>query len=73
VNWAVGCAELLAVVLVNLFVGWIVLVRFTKNSAILGLSNLIHGQAFIDILIYCLLLYCLTCPLTAVLGNGCTG
>jgi hypothetical protein len=73
VNWAVGCAELLAVALVNVFVGWIVLVRFTKNSATLGLLDLIHRQAMIDILIYCLLLYCLTYSLTATLRNGMHG
>jgi hypothetical protein len=73
VNWAVGCAELLAVALVNVFIGWIVLVRFTKNSATLGLSELIHRHAIIDILLYCLLLYCLTYSLTAILRNGMHG
>ncbi len=73
VNWAVGCVELLAVALVNVFVGWIVLVRYTRNSATLGLLELINGRAVIDILIYCLLLYCLTYALTAMLRNGMHG
>jgi ABC-type transport system involved in multi-copper enzyme maturation permease subunit len=73
VNWAVGCVELLAVALINVFVGWIVLVRYTRNSAPLRLWELVHGRAIIDILIYCLLLYCLTYALTAILRNGLHG
>lgn len=73
VNWAVGCVELLAVALVNVLVGWIVLVHYSRHSATLGLWELVNGQAMIDILIYCLLLYCLTYSLTAILRKGMHG
>ncbi len=71
VNWAVGCAELLMVALVNLLVGWFVLARYVKIPVRVGLPELTARS--IDIVIYCLLLYCFTYSLTAMLRNGMHG
>ena len=73
VNWGVGCAELSVVAVVNILVGWVVLVRYAKTSAKVGLWELVHGQPVAGILIYCLLIYCLTYSLTAMLRNGLRG
>jgi hypothetical protein len=73
VNWAVGCAELLLVALINLLIGWLVLARYGKSLVSIGLRDLFHGHDILGELIYCLLLYCLTYGLTAVLRNGLHG
>lgn len=73
VNWAVGCVELLFVALVDLLVGWFVLVRYIGNPVRIGLWELVSRQSIIGTLIYCLLLYCLTYSLTAILRKGIYG
>ena len=73
VNWALGCAELGVVAVVNILIGWAVLSRYAKTRADVGLWGLLNGQPIAGILIYCLLLYCLTYSLTAMLRNGLRG
>ena len=73
VNWTLGCIELGVVALVNIVVGWVVLVRYARGPEKVGLWKLVEGQPVVEILIYCLLLYCLTYALTAMLRKGLYG
>jgi len=72
-NWAVGCAELAGVALVNILAGWAILTWHAKAPSKIELWQLVDKQHVAQILVYCLLLYCLTYALTAALRNGLYG
>lgn len=67
VGWAVGCAEFLAVAVVNLLAGWLTLSHYSKVSGSITTHNVV------DPLIFCLWAYCLTYALTVLLRNGLKG
>jgi hypothetical protein len=73
VGWAVGCAEFLAVAVVNLLAGWLTLSHYSKNPFHSTLNGSITTQNILDPLIFCLWAYCLTFALTVLLRNGLKG
>jgi ABC-type transport system involved in multi-copper enzyme maturation permease subunit len=73
VGWAVGFAELLAVVAVNFLAGWATLSHYSKNPFHSTLNGSLTAQNFLDPLISCIWTYCLTYSLTVLLRNGLKG
>jgi len=72
-GWAVGCAELLAIALVNWAAGSLTLGHYSKNplhSAILDSAMI---QQLAGAAIYGLYIYCITYSLTVALRNGLRG
>lgn len=72
-GWAVGFAELLAIATVNFLAGWATLSHYSKNPFHSTLNGSMEAQNFLDPLIFCVWVYCLTYSLTAVLRNGLKG
>ncbi len=72
-NWAVGCAELVAVAAINFLVGWIVLARYANNPASTSFRELLTTQPVFSIVVYAVFIYSLTYALTAALRNGLYG
>ncbi|HKN76574.1 MAG TPA: hypothetical protein VJW94_15450 [Candidatus Acidoferrum sp.] len=73
VGWAVGFAELMAVAAVNFLAGWATLAHYSKNPFHSTLNGSLAAQNFLDPLISCIWVYCLTYSLTALLRNGLKG
>jgi hypothetical protein len=69
-GWAVGCAELLAVGLVNLFSGWLTLSRYTSQ---LSISEIVGSNDYATFCVMSVFTYSLTYAFTAVLRNGVNG
>ena len=72
-GWAVGCVELLVIGLVNLFVGWLTLSRYTSHALISEVFGSLAIQDYVIILARSLLIYTTTYAFTAVLRNGVNG
>jgi ABC-type transport system involved in multi-copper enzyme maturation permease subunit len=71
--WSVGCAQWMAIVLVNLLAGWVTLSRYNRNPFHLAVFGPITKQQIGDVLIHGLYIYCLTYSLTTVLRSGLKG
>jgi hypothetical protein len=72
IGWAVGGVELLVVGLVNLSVGWLTLSHYSQHPHS-QLFGPLKAQRFVDVFVYCFLVYSLTYAFTAVLRNGLKG
>jgi ABC-type transport system involved in multi-copper enzyme maturation permease subunit len=72
-GWVVGCAELLAIALMNLLTGWLTLAHYGKSPLWSVLFGLLKKQNIGGVLLYTLFVYCLTYAMTVVLRNGLKG
>jgi len=72
-GWVVGCAELLAIALVNVLTGWLTLAYYGKTPLWSVLFGLLTKLDIAGVLIYTLFVYCLTYAMTVVLRNGLKG
>jgi hypothetical protein len=69
----VGLAELLAIATLNFLAGWATLSHYSKNPLHSTLNGSSELGNFLDPLIFCFWVYCLTYSLTVVLRNGLKG
>jgi ABC-type transport system involved in multi-copper enzyme maturation permease subunit len=72
-GWAVGCAELLAIALINWAAGSLTLAHYGKNSVHSTILDSTMNQQLAGAAIEGLYVYCLTYALTVVLRNGLRG
>ncbi len=72
-GWAVGCAELLAIALINWAAGSLTLAHYSKNPAHSTILDSAITQQLAGAAIEGLYVYCLTYALTVVLRNGLRG
>jgi ABC-type transport system involved in multi-copper enzyme maturation permease subunit len=72
-GWAVGCAEIMAIAIVNLAAGAATLALLRGDRSWSALAGSLRGFDADNIVIYGLFYYALTYSLTAVLRNGLKG
>jgi hypothetical protein len=72
-GWLVGCAQLLALTIVNLVVGAVTLSHYGNNPFHSVLFGSVTARQLVAVLILGLYVYCLTYSLTVVLRNGLRG
>lgn len=73
IGWAVGCAELLVVGLLNVFAGWLTLSMYNSHVLISEVFGASATQDYTFAFVLSLLCYCSTYAFTAVLRNGVNG
>jgi ABC-type transport system involved in multi-copper enzyme maturation permease subunit len=72
-GWAVGCAEYSAIVLANIFAGWLTLYHYGKGPFKLALIGEVKIQNIAAVFISGLVIFSLTYAFTAALRNGLKG
>lgn len=72
-GWVVGCAQLLAIDIVNLAAGALTLSHYSKNPFHSVMSGSVTASQLAGALIFGLYVYCLTYSLTVVLRHGLRG